>query len=413
MIYAWNNVPRAERTDEFSDQIHQLIQNDPNASISDVISCLKWFAPTDRDTVMEIYNRITSFGRYYDWWDLLESIPQENRIAYLRRIADQLSSDFPQGRTAANANAIDQRGRILFETPFDQPFPPLQQIARGQNIDVVGQEALTQQHETIAEAYRNLIADPRVASSISAVTNLSPEALNEAFDNMTKVLRGWIKFRVRIRKGIQDKDLFKFNTAERALDLMQGAANIEHHRASTPESYRTFSYRNIPNIIMPNIIQLYVVLFNAINRAQIISFEDFVKTWLSENPTRVNRSFETIGDYIKTHNEAIQLAALCLNKANTKDIPQFVENNLKENLNIDRVLTSALYSKVNYMPLIEALFMIMRGHNNNLESADESNRPACAEGAYLNILRELTRFLGETDTLAMIDGVKVVSCANA
>ena len=63
------------------------------------------------------------------------------------------------------------------------------------------------------------------------------------------------------------------------------------------------------------------------------------------------------------------------------------------------------------MPLIEVLFMIMRGHNNNLESADEPNRPACAEGAYLNILRELTRFLGQTDTLAMIDGVKVVSCA--
>lgn len=51
---------------------------------------------------------------------------------------------------------------------------------------------------------------------------------------------------------------------------MQGTANIERHTISTPESYRTFYYRNMPNIIMPNIMKLYVVLFNAINRAIVL-----------------------------------------------------------------------------------------------------------------------------------------------
>ena len=73
---------------------------------------------------------------------------------------------------------------------------------------------MTQQRAT-TQAYRSLIADSRVASSISAGTNLSPEALNEAFNTMAEVLRGWIDFYIDFR-GIQDKDRFRFNTARRA-----------------------------------------------------------------------------------------------------------------------------------------------------------------------------------------------------
>ena len=122
VIKAWKEVLQEQRNDIFINQIHALTQNHPNVEIDGMISCLKWFAPTDRDTVMELYNRITSFNEYPDW-DQLKRIAEGNRIAYLRRIADQLSSDFPQGRTKANADAIEQRIDILFETPFDEPFP--------------------------------------------------------------------------------------------------------------------------------------------------------------------------------------------------------------------------------------------------------------------------------------------------
>ena len=42
------------------------------------------------------------------------------------------------------------------------------------------------------------------------------------------------------------------------------------------------------------------------------------------------------------------------------------------------------------MPVTEALFMVMRGHNNGLLNSAEPNRPACAEGAYLGLLKSIS-----------------------
>ena len=41
------------------------------------------------------------------------------------------------------------------------------------------------------------------------------------------------------------------------------------------------------------------------------------------------------------------------------------------------------------MSLIDALFMIMRGHNSDLLNEANQNKPACAEGAYLGMLRSV------------------------
>ena len=46
-------------------------------------------------------------------------------------------------------------------------------------------------------------------------------------------------------------------------------------------------------------------------------------------------------------------------------------------------------------PITEALFMARRGHNIGLLDVSEPNKPACAEGLYLNLLRE---------TLVMLNG---------
>ena len=40
-------------------------------------------------------------------------------------------------------------------------------------------------------------------------------------------------------------------------------------------------------------------------------------------------------------------------------------------------------------PLIEAMFMTMRGHNIKLLDESEPNKPACTFGSYLNMLRVL------------------------
>ena len=48
-----------------------------------------------------------------------------------------------------------------------------------------------------------------------------------------------------------------------------------------------------------------------------------------------------------------------------------------------------------YNPLIEACFMFMRGHNVKLDDASAPDKPACADGVYLGLLKSL----GEIDSL--------------
>jgi hypothetical protein len=49
---------------------------------------------------------------------------------------------------------------------------------------------------------------------------------------------------------------------------------------------------------------------------------------------------------------------------------------------------SSSYKDV-FNPLIEALFMTIRGHNDHLNDEGEASRPACAEGSYLHMLRSI------------------------
>ena len=65
-----------------------------------------------------------------------------------------------------------------------------------------------------------------------------------------------------------------------------------------------------------------------------------------------------------------------------------------------------------FTPLIEALFMVMRGHNINLLDPNEPNKPACAQGLYLGLLS----VLGETSdngllTMAATQKMEVTDCA--
>ena len=54
------------------------------------------------------------------------------------------------------------------------------------------------------------------------------------------------------------------------------------------------------------------------------------------------------------------------------------------------------------MPVTEALFMVMRGHNDSLLNSAEPNRPACAEGAYLGILKAISEMTPGTRYFSLI-----------
>ena len=353
VVYFLSQVPQGERTAEFISQVQLLIQGLPNADIGSVV-----------------YN--------------LSQVPQGERAAVVQHI---------QGQIRANSD-ITQDAIITMLRERIQNLPVAEQV--------VEQEALTRQRATITQAYQSLVAKPEVAESIAAVTSLQPEALNEAFNKMAEDIRTWID----LHKNITDKEKFRFKTAARALQLMEGVEGIEHHSISSLASYRTYAYQG-----MPNIMQLYVILFQSIQKASPNpSPEDFVKIWLAENPSRVGRTHENIGAFIAANTEAIQKAALGVGGAEIEDLPMF-QNTIKESGQIYMDLLYAYKTRINYMPIIEALFMTMRGHNDHLESEHEPNRPACAEGAYLNILKELPPVLGNTEAAQRLAGVEVVACA--
>lgn len=58
---------------------------------------------------------------------------------------------------------------------------------------------------------------------------------------------------------------------------------------------------------------------------------------------------------------------------------------------------------------LDALFMVMRGHNNRLNDPLESDRPACADGAYLGTLKAIGE-IRDLNGHSLETGVNVVDC---
>ena len=65
-----------------------------------------------------------------------------------------------------------------------------------------------------------------------------------------------------------------------------------------------------------------------------------------------------------------------------------------------------------FNPLVEALFMTMRGHNNGLLNPNEPNEPACAQGAYLQLLQALGEVTRNEHMQHVIAGTEIDNCGD-
>lgn len=65
-----------------------------------------------------------------------------------------------------------------------------------------------------------------------------------------------------------------------------------------------------------------------------------------------------------------------------------------------------------FNPMIEALFMSMRGHNTELMSPNEPNNQACTDGVYLNLMREMatTPAIAMSGVDSSMQAVTTVAC---
>lgn len=266
--------------------------------------------------------------------------------------------------------------------------------------DVTDNEALAKRRATIKQNYTN-IATNEITSDLITKFLPAPEETIEAFKscyiNLEKILDSALQY-----KKLQNR--FKIKNAMRALQLINGDPTVEHHQASRTIAYTTYSYEGLPDIR-----QLCVLTWRLAN----IDVQNFVRSVIAEqcptsekwiqwrrpfmqNPKFTNiLSYDEFGLALAADYDAdnIFTNALAGTLEDEYELPAMGTQRIISNLQKEYINRQI----ENLTPLIEALFMVMRGHNKHLLLESEINSPACPEGVYLNILKAIHEMTGNYD----------------
>jgi hypothetical protein len=270
-------------------------------------------------------------------------------------------------------------------------------------------DAIEKNKKIFTDAYEELATGADTAELIEK--NLpSLEILDDKFNSATADLLSLLE-----QTTPQN---FKINQAIKAIKLLQGDESIEHHIASCTESYSTYYYDYLPNIR-----QLFVLDYNLISIDQV-NPKSFITGYLSNTQVWNYASTEFKEKLFK--GKAIKIGntlgeTLAQGENNLVDVMTLLtkrEDPLPEGLSLAMFKTvhQILPKRIQeaklekFTPLIEALFMIMRGHNTDLLDITQPNEPACAEGAYLNIMKVLAEIPLTQAAMQSIANVEVINC---
>ncbi len=266
------------------------------------------------------------------------------------------------------------------------------------NSDVTSQEALARQRETVRDSYIRMATEEPSAGPITKLLP-APDVTDTAFNECFADLDGF--FDALLDQEISEPIKFRFQNAKRTLNLINGDESIEHHTISSVNQYSTYSYTSWD---MPNTRQLLVLAW----RLATVDTKGFVETAIAvhcdtpekwkewRKPFMSNSAFQAI---LSQDDFGLVLGADHeKGRPFINSIAQFLEDG--ETLPVKgraavktlKLLRQGYIMKraEEIMPVTEALFMVMRGHNNSLLDSAEQNRPACAEGAYLGMLKAIS-----------------------
>ena len=310
-----------------------------------------------------------------------------------------------------------------YDASFNAPIN--QQIVQ----NVGGQEALVQQREIVKKAYKELAANEDTAHLIAA--NLpNVETIKEKFMNAAEDMKVFLTQALAELKLIDGQN-FRFKTAIEGLGLLVADGSVKGHMGSILESYANYEYKGLPNIR-----QLFVLAYNLLSGPNVeVQQKEFMiaslmdaKIWsnakaifeingtLEEELQKPNNVVNILCSLMKNnyHTFNLNLDKLLLQEKNSSDKRKALFKLVTE---ISNDFALARLDKLN--PLIEALFMIMRGHNSKgkkkrengrLLDPTEPNKPACAEGAYLNIMKVLGEIEQTKGIMSAISGVQIKLC---
>jgi hypothetical protein len=285
-----------------------------------------------------------------------------------------------------------------------------------QQISIDDQEALLRQRELVIKAFKELALSEATAQLVTANLPVTESNIKEKFINAAADMQTLLEQALAMNDlKFTDGQKFRLKTALRSLLLLKGNDDkIERHVTSSLESYANYAYHGLPNIR-----QLFVLAYNLLSGPNVEQQQkEFVVAYLA-NSDRWN-TVKTIFDIKNTLGQELQKSNNVVNAlCNLMKDPE-----LKKDHGLSIHQLKALYSKImpkikndfalirleKLNPLTEALFMIMRGHNNGLENSKEDNEPACAEGAYLNIMKVFEEIEQTKNVMEDIRRIKVVLC---
>jgi hypothetical protein len=218
-------------------------------------------------------------------------------------------------------------------------------------------------------------------------------------------------------KGLHPDIRFRFKTAKHALRLLNGDTSIERHPLPSVQQYETYSYPNFPNVR-----QLFVLAcrlgkvdtasFMEAMMGELCHTEEKWRKWAApflHTKFHAIASQESIGQALEVdqyHGRLfVQSFVDVLEGGDSLPIPHSGKI-------VVPLMRAYIKKRTDQMlSVTEALFMMMRGHNNELLNEEEPNRPACAEGVYLGLLRAITERMTTDEYFLMLDGLNVDRCS--
>jgi hypothetical protein len=207
-------------------------------------------------------------------------------------------------------------------------------------------------------------------------------------------------------KNETDSQAFDYHTAAfRGLLLIRNENDyndepIEHHLISELKDYQKYEIGVIPNL--RNLFNIAAgILVLDVDRRKDFFYKLFAEFFSNPELWSIFRSKFTPSSFTeknlcrvlqqKTIGEALFLDTVL-------DNPLFTSFS-KGNLYGDRrfwvyfINQHKKFIDAQLSPLYETLFMIMRAHNEKITDFTEENQPACAEGAYLQILKMIIEYI--------------------
>lgn len=342
-----------------------------------------------------------------------------NESQELQSIVDFLLAPREIRARLVSINASPQPEDI-FSAEYNMIFMPIDAAENWDSRTIMCEEALIINSASIIKACLAMFENPQ---TITLITDLLPptDETNKSFDIVFSEFSRQLD---AIYSLTNPNGKFKISQAQRALSLLNGDETIERHSISKIHDYQNYQMHGLPNIR-----QAFVLAYKLMTRQ--FNVENFIKSWLAQQYIKQSTWQELHSKSAKIRASFPALEAIigqsdigsALRKDESKGSPFVKEIVMLVNGTSDTLLLplkdfkslcKSMYGYLNDQlnPLIEALFMIMRGHNSKLNDPDEKNRPACAKGAYIGILKaisEIPDFHAITKTC--FAGVEVLDCA--